>query len=425
MFWRNSLYPRCSLRGVWLTGALLAGIMLCPSGWAEDYDPLAENRVVETRNVRQQTMSEAVYRHLSAAQEMMSTDRQGALDELEQLEKMRLNGYERALVLQTYGYVYTQDDNPSLAIRYFERCLELDALPNVAQQGMLFSLAMLYGGEERWEEALDTAIRWFRHEEEPKAEAYVLMAQIHMQLGKSLLALPYIRHANQMAETPQEPWHLLELSILLGQDRYADAVEILRTMISHWPDKAKYWELMSGLYMELGKDREALATLMLAYRHGLITDERKLLTIVRMNLYQEIPETAGRILDTEMGNGRIETTEKNLKLALTAWTSAREFDRAIKTIDRLALLSDNGNYYIDKAMLLAEKGDWQGVVTAAGLGVQKGGLDRPGDAHMLMGTAYFELGRLPDALQAFRQARSVGSENVRRNAEKWLQFVQQ
>jgi tetratricopeptide (TPR) repeat protein len=414
-----------SLRGVLQVGGLLLGGLLCTIVCAEDYDPLAEDRVIETRKVLQQTMSEAVYNHLSTAQELMSVDSAGALDELESLEKMRLNGYERALVMQTYGYVFMQGDDPSLAINYFERCLELDTLPDAAQQGMLFSLAMLYGGEDRWQESLDTAIRWFRYEAEPKAEAYVLVAQVQMQLGNPDLALPYIRRAIQAAQTPHEQWYLLELSILLGQDRYADAVELLRTMISHWPDKAKYWEIMSGLYMELENDEQALTTLMLAYRHGLVTEERKLLVIVRMNLYQEIPEVAGQIIDTEIGNGRIEATEKNLKLALTAWSAAKEFDLAIATIDRLALLSDDGNYYIDKAMLLTEKGDWQGTLTAASLGVEKGGLDRPGEAHMLMGTAYYELEQFQEALKAFKQAEAVGSKNVKRNAETWIRFVKQ
>ena len=419
------LVPFLSLRRIFQAGCLLLGGLLCTNVLADDYDPLAEDRVIETRSVRQQTMSEAVYNHLSAAQELMSDDSAGALDELERLEKMRLNGYERALVMQTYGYVYMQGDDSSRAISYFERCLELDTLPDAAQQGMLFSLAMLYGGEERWQESLDTAIRWFRYEEEPKAEAYVLVAQIHMQLGNSVLALPYIQRANQTAEEPHEQWYLLELSILLSQDRYADAVELLHAIISHWPDRAKYWEIMSGLYMELNDDEQALATLMLAYRHGLVTEERKLITIVRMNLYQEIPEVAGRIINAEIDNGRIEATEKNLKLALTAWSAAKEFDLAIATLDRLALLSDDGNYYISKAMLLTEKGDWQGTISAASLGVEKGGLNQMGEAYMLMGTAYYELEQFQDALQAFKQAEAVGSKNVRRNAATWIQVVNQ
>ena len=419
------LVPFVSLRSLLQVVCLLWGSMLCSLVWADDYDPLAEDRVIEARDVRQQAMSEGVYKRLSSAQELMSTDTAGALDELERLEKMRLNDYERALVMQTYGYVYTLGDDSSMAISYFESCLELDALPNVAQQGMLFSLAMLYGGEEQWQASLDTAIRWFRYEEKPKAEAYVLVAQAYMQLGDPSLALPYVQRAIQIAETPHEQWYLLELSILFGQDRYADAVELLQTMISHWPDRAKYWEIMSGLYMELKDDEQALATLMLAYRYGLVTEERKLLTIVRMNLYLEIPEVAGQILNTEIDNGRIEATEKNLKLALTAWSAAKEFDLAIATIDRLALLSDDGNYHISKAMLLTEKGDWHGTIAAASLGVKKGGLNRPGEAHMLMGTAYFELEQFPDALKSFQQAKSVGSKNVRRNAETWMKFVNQ
>ena len=62
-----------------------------------------------------------------------------------------------------------------------------------------------------------------------------------------------------------------------------------------------------------------LATLMLAYKNGLVTEEKKIMQVVRLNMFLEIPYAAGVILETEMERGRIERTEKNLDLMLSAW----------------------------------------------------------------------------------------------------------
>ena len=55
-------------------------------------------------------------------------------DKLQQMEEgMRLSDYERALVLQTYGFIYAQQEQYTQALDYFERCIALDALPLKAQ----------------------------------------------------------------------------------------------------------------------------------------------------------------------------------------------------------------------------------------------------------------------------------------------------
>ena len=300
------------------------------------------------------------------------------MSRLDDLRDMRLSAYEEALVYQTYGFVYAQQGDYTRAIEAFERCLALDALPNIANQGMLYSLAGLYQNEDLFQKVIDTMRVWFSYAQEPvPGDAYMLVGSSYAQLEQLDQALPYVREANLRTETPNESWYMLELSIYFEQMDYTSAVGLLRRMVVFWPRNARYWEMLASAYLELEDDSNALATLMVAYKQGMVEEEAKLLNLVRLNMFLDLPYVAGQILDTELDAGRISATEDHLELLLSAWTSAREYARAVQVIDRLAPESDDGRYYMQKAQLLSEQADWPGVIDAAGRALSKGGLESP------------------------------------------------
>jgi tetratricopeptide (TPR) repeat protein len=376
------------------------------------------------REEREVTMSENVYRRLNAIHEFLGNgDLAEAKERLDDLSDMRLSPYEEALVYQTYGFVYAQQGDYPRAIEAFERCLEIDALPNIANQGMLYSLAGLYQNEDLFQKAIDTMATWFSYAEEPvPADAYMLVGASYAQLEQLESALPYVREANAREETPNESWHMLELSIDFELMDYEASVELLRKMVVLWPENARYWEMLASAYLELEDDRNALATLMVAYKQGMIDEGPKLLNLVRLNLFLDVPFVAGEILEAEMAAGRIEATTDNLELLLTAWTSAREYAKAVTVIDRLAPASEDGGYFLQKAQLLSEQADWSGVVEATTQALEKGGLDLPGHTLLLQGMAHAELGQYDRALESFTAARDF-EDSARRNADAWIEYV--
>ena len=377
----------------------------------------------EVRKDKQATMSEVVYKRLSVIHELMGEGKYAeALGRLSTLEQQKLNAYEKALMYQTYGFVYTRQGDYPRAIPYFESSLGLDSLPNVAQQGMLYSLAGLYTTQEEFQKSIDILTTWFKYEKEPNADAHILMASNYAELRRFSEALPYVRQAISTTEKPEESWYQLELAIYFEEKQYQSATGVLKKLVAMRPEKVNYWDTLSGAYQELNQDHNALATMMLAYQKGLVTTERKLLNIVRMNMFLDLPYQAGEILEREMAEGRIRADRQNLDLLLGAWSTAREFDKAIDVINRVARMTGSGEYYIEMAKLYAEKNEWQAVVDAAGRAIGKGNLKKPGGAYLLMGMAYAELGDFQKALDALEQARGF-DETSRRQAEGWIDYV--
>mgnify|MGYP001818943737 FL=1 len=86
-------------------------------------------------------------------------------------------------------------------------------------------------------------------------------------------------------------------------------------------------------------------------------------------------------------------------------------------------MKPDGELYLQKAQLLAEKSDWSGTVEAARQAIEKGGLKKPGGAYLLIGIASNELRDWQQAMDALKEARQY-DQNTRRQATDWMKFVE-
>lgn len=386
-------------------------------------EELNDNRQIEKRPDVNAAMTETVYNRLSAIHDMMGEDRLGeALTAIEKLERQRLSKYEEALVKQTKGFVYAQQNREAQAIQSFEAALKTNSLPPTAHQGMLYSLAGLYASQDQFMKSIETMREWFRYEAEPIPDAYIMIGSGFAELERFDNALPYVLKAIEKSKEPRKAWYMLAIAIHFERSRYAAAADLLLEMLRYWPDEARYWDMLSSCYLELNDDQRALDTMMVAYNSGMLTNPIRILALVQLNLMRDIPYTAGTILQDELGKGTLERDEDNLRLLLQAWLSAREYDRAVETIDRLSEFAENGDYYLQAARIYNETGEWQKVINNV-VKALDAGLDEPVDALMLQGIANAELDRFDDAERAFIRVRSLGDSSDRRNAGSWIAFV--
>ena len=384
---------------------------------------LDSNRQIKKHKEHTQSMTEPIYRRLGAIHTLMGeSNYDKALSDLNKLANATLNDHEKALVQQTFGFIYVQQNRNREALASFEKALSYDALPGNVIQGMRYSLAGLYAAEGEFLKSIETMRLWFEYEAEPKAEAYMVIASAYSELNRFDDALPYVRKAIEVSPKPVESWYMLEVAIHIDKERYSDAAGVLRRMLQIWPGKPKYWELLSSIYLQLGDDGKALNSMMVAYRNGMIKEESRIVALVQLNMLQEIPHAAGSILEDALARGTVERTRKHLDLLLQAWTDAREFDKAIGVIDQLSSLSNDGKYALRKALILNEMGRWDGVGEAVDQALEFG-IDKPADAYMLKGTALVELAQFQGALAAFNKVRELGDADARRNAADWIAFV--
>lgn len=409
--WTN---PLAGLAAVLLLagGALPAAAQQAPKPEIERKEPTA-------------MMGERAYRRFDTIQALYTENKyQEALSAVQAYLQMDLSNFERAMGEQMYGYVLITLDRLDEAVPRFEKAIELDALSNNAHFNMMRSLAQLYASREEWQKSIDMMSQYLRYQPEPTAEDSIMMAQNYAQMGRYRDAMPWVNQAIEKGGSKaQESWYQLKLAIHFELKDYRGALPVLKTLVSRWPNKLNYWETLAGAHQELNQDADALAALMTAYDAGLITTQPKLLNLVRMSMFLELPYQGGQILSTAMDAGQVEANAANLRLLMQAWTNAREYDRAGAVIDRLAPLTGEGDLLVQKARLMMEQNQWQQTVDAARRALELGNVSKPGGAWLMIGIAEMELGNLREARRAFQQAQDFDA-NTRRQAREWQRFVE-
>ena len=388
------------------------------------YHPLREDREVLDRPNSVRQFSYNVNKKFEGVSDRFGNgDLDGAMQSLESMLGWNLSKYEKAVVYQFMGFVFVQQNKIDDAIEVFSKTVDLNVLSNTQHQSTQFNLASLYGSREEWDLTINALMKFYEFEREPVAESYIMTGIAYFQKGLPLEALPYIHIANEKAIKPKESWLQLELAILFINKRYDEAIDVVKKLATYWPEKEKYWETMAGTYMEMQKDANALAALSLGYKNNAISKAETLENLARLNLYLEIPYQAATLIEKNIQDGNIENSEKNLRLLLGAWTAAREFNKAIAVIDILAPITGEGKLYIQKAMLLNENGDWEGVKDATVKALYDEELENKGDVFILRGMAETELGYYDQAIESFTQAMEIGTETNKKNAEAWIEYV--
>jgi tetratricopeptide (TPR) repeat protein len=224
------------------------------------------------------------------------------------------------------------------------------------------------------------------------------------------------------ADTPQQPWLQLLLAIYLTRQDYAAATPVLVDLITHHPKiGASYWLQLSALYGIQEDIPRALAVLELAYRQGLVTQDRDLRRLAQLSQSGDMPLRAVRVLEDRIASKQIKSDVAAYELLGNSWILAREPQKGAEALARAAELSPKGNLYVRLAQVLLQNEQWLQAVEALQSAVAKGGLDDPPKADLLLGIAYYNADRIAEARSSFIRARQA--EKMRASADAWLEHI--
>ena len=342
---------------------------------------------------------------------------------LGELNLDKLSPYERAQAQRLYGYIsYGQGENDA-AIEYLRKALvEEDALPPRDRADVLYQIAQIQAVESRWKDVIATLESWFQTVEQPNSASYFLLALSHYQLEDLDAALAPAQKAVELAKAPQQAWLQLLLAIHLTQQDYAAAKPVLDQMIALYPNSGKdYWLQLSSLHGVTGDEARALGVLELAYRKGLLTEDRDVRRLLQFMLARGIPFRAAQIFEKEMAEQRFQEDTEALELQSISWILAREPAKALEPLSRAAELAKTGELYVHLAKIHLLDEEWEDTVAVLRKALAKGGLADPGAAQLMLGIAYYNGQQLQEARSWFAQAQRSGA--TREQAETWLQHV--
>ncbi len=262
---------------------------------------------------------------------------------------------------------------------------------------------------------------WLGKVENPSAGAYYLIAMAHVQLKDAQAALPYAIKAVEVSKAPSEQQLRLLLALRFELKQYEEVAKVLEKLVSHFPKKVYFLQL-SAAYAELGLDKRSLSTLEIAHLQGLLDRESELLNLAQSYLYHGLPYQAAGVLEKGFADGIITDGKENWKLLGDSWLNAREYEQALVPLERAAALSGDGNLFVRVAQVHLERDEPKAALEALRKALNKGGLDNPGNAYLLLGITLAGNRDFGAAREAFNKSASF--EKSREAAQKWMQHVE-
>ncbi|EKM29492.1 anaphase-promoting complex, cyclosome, subunit 3 family protein, partial [Vibrio harveyi] len=219
-------------------------------------------------------LSDKTFKVVNKVQELIATEKYS--DAIERLNKAlgkTSKKYDRAVLLQQMGFLYSMRDDYVKASKYFAEALSLDALPVPVAQQVRYSLAQLYLAEEQFKKSVKTMEKWFAvaetTKEKPQAHAYITLASAYVQMEDYRKAIAPTKKAIAMTKNPSESWYMLLMASHYELGQMKSVASVLKILTTKYPQKKRYWMQLSGTYMELNQDKNALSALEMAYKLGL------------------------------------------------------------------------------------------------------------------------------------------------------------
>jgi tetratricopeptide (TPR) repeat protein len=389
----------------------------------EEAEPAEEDAEPKKRIIY--PVSKRVSRYLAASLKLMQENK---LDEADALLKKidgskRLNKNERAKIKFFRGNIYAYKSDMPTAAKYLAEALSLGGLDLATEQSVTFQLASLYTQIGDFPKAMETLDRWFQSAAEPTSEAFYLKAVILIQMQRLPEAVTAAEQAVALSPNPREGWLSLLAHTYYLTKNYPKMSDTLEQLIARSPTKKSYWLLLSAAYFEQDRDEEARSSVQLAYRQGLLDQDREIRALARLLLANGLPYEAAGVLEKAMAASLVPSQKDTYELLTNAFLQAREADRALGPLTKGADLAEDAQLYLLLGKVHLQNDRFQEAVSALNQGLAKAKPEQRGRLLLLIGVAQLGNNKLDDAEVAFRSAR--GDEKVRAEAESYLKFVTQ
>jgi tetratricopeptide (TPR) repeat protein len=359
-----------------------------------------------------------ISRYLGAAAEAVDEeDPQEAKRLLLKLRPNRLNPYERALVYRLIAFVAYGEEEYEEAIEYFVKVLEEEVLPIRDEARVRFNIAQLHAAMQQWSEVIVWLNRWLLYVDDPDPLGFYLMGIACYQLEDFDAAIVHTKRALDSSPEPREAWLRLLAALYSQKEDYESATPVLEELVLRFPKK-EYWVQLSLIYGAREDYRRSLAVQQVAYAQGFLAEDKELRRLARSYLYHDLPYPAAKVLEKALEDGAIESDPEAFELLANSWIAAREYDRSLAPLRKAAELSQDGNLYVRLGQVHMQREAWGEAAELLRKAVEKGGLEDPGNAELLLGISYYNDSRVARARSSFLRARR--HDSTREEADRWI-----
>lgn len=337
-----------------------------------------------------------------------------------------LNAIEAAYVANYRGNICFSQDKLNCALREFKKITDAgsDGISETFYNQMLYVVAQVLFSQEKYKEALRYAQIWFKTQEDPSADAFMLVGQAHYMLKDYNKALPNVQKGIDkyiaLGSVPKEGWLNLLSNIYRQKDDFKKMLPVVKELVKHYPKKT-YLTTLGGIYNELNDQARMTAMYQAMDDQGLLTTESELVTLASLLMSQESPYQASQIMKKGLNAGILKKDLKNYRIYSQALYAAREYEDALAPLATAAAKSPDGKLYSQLGQSYIALNRWRDAETALTKAINKGSLKDGGQAIISKGMTQFEQKKFKSAEATFESA--VKYEKVSNAASSWIKYV--
>jgi len=337
------------------------------------------------------------------------------------------SAFERSTILRFMGNVEISRDRFNQAGTYFQQAIDSGGLAPGDLAGLYLTLGQIYMVDEQYTRAITTLEQYFTTmrvaELSPDPQAYYILAQVYAVADRYREAIAPARAAVDLTSAaPEENFIRLLMSLYLTLDEWNNALPLLQQLVAMIPTKDEYWVQLAGVYSQLGRDDDAFSVFQFRHYMGFLEDSRDLVTLAELYMYHDVPIKAARLLERELASGRVNPTGDNWEKLGNAFFAAREFGSARNALTRAANLSPDGQIYYRIAGTWIQDENWSQALRFLQRAINRGNLNDPGQARILLGHAHNDQNDFEAAEEAFRAAGRY--PEFREDSEIWIEHIQ-
>lgn len=336
-----------------------------------------------------------------------------------------LNGIEKAYIHNFQGNIYFNRDNLNGALREFKKIVPLkDSVSDGFYNQIIYVIAQVYFSQENYSEALKYAQQWFGLQQDPPADAYMLIGQAQYMLKRYDAALPNVQKGIQkyidLGSIPKEGWLNLLSSIYRQKDDYKKMVPVLKQLVQHYPKKT-YLMTLAGVYNELNDQKKMTALYQAMYDQGLLSQESELVTLASLLLSESSPYKASQIIGKGINDGVVKKNLKNYRIYSQALYLAKEYEDSLDPLAQAARLSPDGKLYNQLGQSYIALNRWAEAERALNNALNKGKLQSRAQTQISLGLVRFEQKKYEGAKSAFKRA--LTDQKLSSQAQNWIKYV--
>ena len=408
-----------------------------------------EAKAKKQKTRRVPSMSETVYKKLSAGQEAIDLkDYAAALEVINDAldRSRRYNENEIANLHNMRGYIYYLQDDYAGAIKEYKLVVQAgDKIPEGLETTTLYTVAQLSFVEQDYDDALKYMEIWISKAVNPSAAPRIFLATVYYQMKEYDLAVVQMELGIQIAQErgttiTEQNWSLMKFLYFEKED-WNNVIRVLEIMVEEFPSRNN-WSQLAGVYGQEGFDEKQLYSYEAAYSSYLVEKELRpdpknlakhvlkqgdYTNLAGLLMQSEVPYRASKVLFAGMEIDTVERNVKNLKSLGQAYQLSQEVDSAIEIYEEAAKLSDDGKIFERLSYLYLEDDQFARCVDAASGALDKGGLRKVQSVHVVKGMCLFNQNKLKTARTSFsncrRVARAEDDKSNQRICGQWITFI--